>query len=292
MSQTIDDRFFYHSPLSPKQEVLCYESLWAESTGVTFKVLEESLQRKLPSSLYSRIPQKTKETVQEYLNKIESYKYDVLIRETIDYPRKLSLLEIPLLYYSGDIGLIESPCISIVGARKASPRGIKAAQMIAKGLSEFGYTIVSGLAAGIDTAAHTSAIEAGGKTIGVIGTPLNQAYPKENINLQEKIGVEHLLLSHVPFFKYAQQNYKINRGFFPERNKVMAALSEATIIAEASDTSGSLIQARECFRLNKKLIILKPTYDDKSLTWPRTYVSRGAVVAETLADIKKILNPA
>ncbi|MDR3210510.1 MAG: DNA-processing protein DprA, partial [Planctomycetota bacterium] len=109
--------------------------------------------------------------------------------------------------------------------------------------------------------------------------------------LQEKIASEHLLLSHVPFFKYFRQDYQKNRLFFPERNRIMAALSDATIIAEASNQSGSLIQARECLRLNKKLIILKPMLDDKTLTWPKAYRARGALVVETMGDIKAILGP-
>lgn len=280
---------FFLRPIIPKQEVFCYEAIWANLRGVRFQDLSAYLQKKMPSDACPNLKPETQDLIEEFLNKIGISQYNILLRETVDYPASLLELELPLIYYRGDLSLINSPCVSIVGSRKASERGLDAARLIAVGLSECGYTIVSGLARGIDTAAHTSTIKHGGNTIGVIGTPLNQYYPPENRELQEKIASEHLLLSHVPFFKYSRQNYKINRGFFPERNKVMAALSVATIIAEASDTSGSLIQAREAHRLGKKVIILKPSYDNPKLTWPKTYVQRGALVAESLKDIKQIL---
>ncbi|MDR1658893.1 MAG: DNA-protecting protein DprA [Desulfovibrio sp.] len=290
MSLAVESIDFFENAIAPKQEILCYESLWAMLDGTSLKELSERLNKKLPSSLQDRIRPQIFSAVSDYFNSNNFFKYDVLLRETIDYPKNLSVLELPLLYYKGDLSLISAPCISIVGSRKASERGLRAAEIISKGLCEEGYTIVSGLAHGVDTTAHKSAIKSGGKTIGVIGTPIDRVYPKENDKLHKIIGEEHLLLSHVPFYKYAQQDWRVNRLFFPERNKVMAALSEATIIVEASDTSGTLTQARECMRVNKKLIILRPNMENNSLKWPKTYRSRGAYIADTLGDIKNILN--
>ena len=278
-----------HPPLIPKHEILYYEAFWAKTVGVTLKRLAEDLQGNLPSFFEQSIPQALKDEIQDFLKNVEFDKLNVLIQGMADYPQKLQPLGIPLLYFVGDIGLIESRSVSIVGARKATERGLHAARVMANSLSQVDITVVSGLAAGIDTAAHRETIQAGGKTIGVIGTPINHVYPRENVGLQEEIARKHLLISHIPFFKYSQQDYRSNRGFFPERNKVMAALSEATIIAEASDTSGSLIQAREAMRLGKKVIILKPSYDNPKLTWPKTYHKRGAYVAETATEVKQIL---
>ena len=285
----MENIIFSKPPLSPKQEIMCYETLWAGIDGVTFSKLNKALQGQLPSSFEKLLPPETQREVDAYLDKINGYHYNILIRTTADYPDKLKALELPILYFSGDLSLIESPCVSIVGARKASSKGVEYATNIAVALSKHKYTIVSGLAEGIDTAAQRATIAVGGRTIGVIGTPLNTVYPKSNVKLQEIISKRHLLISHIPFFKYSQQDFRINRLFFPERNKVMAALSEATIIIEASNTSGTLTQARECLRLGKKLIILKNIVNDKSLTWPSTYIKRGAHVAETITDIKAIL---
>lgn len=273
----------------PRKEVFCYEAIWSVLNGMRFQDLNSFLQKRFPSDSCPPLTQEAKLQITDFLTRLNIDQYNVLLRETPDYPKSLNVLDLPLLYYRGDISLINSPCISIVGSRNASERGKRSARRISAGLSRLGYTIVSGLAKGIDTNAHNAAIECSGKTIGVIGTPINQNYPPENKELQERIANEHLLISHVPFYRYSKQNYKINRAFFPERNKIMAALSSATIIAEASNTSGSLIQAREAQRFGKIVIILKPSYDDSSLTWPKTYVKRGAFVAESLAEIKEIL---
>lgn len=289
MSSVNYDSFFSSPPIQPRKEILAYESLWAEIEGVSFKSLNDVLRGERPSSFIERIPQKKRSEVDTFLSNHRTYQYNFLIRQTVDYPENLNVLELPIIYYQGNLSLLSTPCVSIVGARESSPRGLDAAYRIASSLAQEGYTIVSGLASGIDTQAHTGAIDSKGRTIGVIGTPINSVYPKSNKELQEKIASEHLLISHIPFYKYSLQNWKINRFFFPERNKVMAALSSATIIVEASNKSGTLTQARAALSYNKKVIILKPTAENKDLTWPKTYINRGAFVAETVSDIKKIL---
>ena len=275
--------------ISQARESLCYEAIWNEISGVTFKKFGERIQHRLPSDACEHIPESHIEIIKKFLISKQTYKFNILVRGTADDPDTLRVLDAPVIYYRGDISLLSSPCISIVGSRKASERGKAAARAIAQSLAS-SYTVVSGLAAGIDTAAQSEIVyQTSGRTIGVIGTPISNAYPKENLKLQLDIAKQHLLISHVPFYKYSQQDYRINRGFFPERNRIMAAISEATIIVEASDTSGSLIQAREAFRLGKKLIILKPSYDNNKLSWPKNYVKKGAFVAETPKDIKEIL---
>jgi DNA processing protein len=139
---------------------------------------------------------------------------------------------------------------------------------------------VSGLAKGVDRAAHEGALAAGGKTVAVIGTPLSKAYPIENAHLQEQIYREHLLIS--PFAE-GEAVYKSN---FPARNRVMAALSDATAIIEASDTSGTLHQAAECTRLKRWLFISQAIVDDPTVTWPAKFLSyERAVVLTKVSDI-------
>ncbi len=170
MHQALETLFSASPPLIPKIEVLCYEALWAEAQGVTFKSLAQWLNGKLPSSFLSRIPQEKKDKIQKFLDCNQFFKYDVVLRETVDYPKKLSPLEIPLLYYSGELGLMESKCISIVGSRKATLRGLKAARIIAEGLAQ-NFVIVSGLATGVDTEAHKATIMAGGNPVTEERTP-------------------------------------------------------------------------------------------------------------------------
>jgi DNA processing protein len=187
-----------------------------------------------------------------------------------------------LLYYAGDLSLVKRKCVAIVGSRKVSAEGAARARRLARELAAAGVVVVSGLAEGVDTNALRAAIEAGGKTIGVIGTPLERVYPRENAELQRTIYRDHLLVS--PFPPGAQ----VQRWNFPHRNKVMAALSDATVIVEASDTSGSLHQAAECqpTRLNRWLFIARSVVDDPKLTWPQRFLGKGRVkVLERIEDI-------
>lgn len=156
---------------------------------------------------------------------------------------------------------------------------------MAKLLIENGFTIVSGLASGIDTVAHNTAIKHNGKTIAVIGTPLNTVYPKENAALQDFIAQNHLLITQVPFIKYKNQHYKANSLFFPERNKTMSAITEATIIIEAGETSGTLVQARAALQQGRKLFILNSCFENKNITWPAYYEKKGAIRVRDFSDV-------
>jgi DNA processing protein len=174
--------------------------------------------------------------------------------------------------FAGDLGVLDAPCVSIVGTREASERGLQRASWLSTKLAEAGFTIVSGLAKGVDTAAHTGAIAANGKTVAVIGTPLNKAYPIENAALQEIIYRDHLLLT--PF----EDGEVVYRSNFPKRNRVMAAVSDATVIIEASDTSGTLHQAAECTQLKRWLFISQAIIDNPELKWPQKFLNYERVV--------------
>jgi DNA processing protein len=169
------------------------------------------------------------------------------------------------LWCAGDLSLVKRPCVAVVGARHVSAHGAARARRLARELSKFGVVVVSGLARGVDTEALKATIEAKGRTIAVIGTPIDKAYPAENKRLQELIYGEHLLISQFPPGK---KTYPSN---FPERNKLMAAISDATVIVEASDTSGSLHQAAECLKLNRWLFIAKSLLEDRTLQWPAKF---------------------
>ena len=151
------------------------------------------------------------------------------------------------------------------------------------------FTIASGLAAGIDRIAHETAIKEGGRTVAVIGTPLSHSYPKENTYLQRQIAEHFLIVSQVPLKRYEEQDYRRNRFFFPERNVTMSALTEATIIVEAGETSGTLVQARAAIRQGRKLFVLDSCFRNSQLTWPATLEARGAVRVKDYDDIRTAL---
>lgn len=280
-------------PVSKYTEASAYEALW-DQEGASFKTLSnlfDSNPGKLPSELIS--PEKIelyKNNFKGVLDKHGVKHLGMSIYQVDDYPEKLRDAKYPveLFYYQGCWDLVASKCISVVGTRKPSPDGIKRTQKLVKKLVEDGFTIVSGLASGIDKAAHETAIACGGKTIAVIGTPLSHQYPKENITLQQKIADEYLLISQVPFCRYERQNIQTNRFFFPERNVTMSALSVGTIIVEAAETSGTLIQARAALAQERKLFILDNCFHNASLSWPDKFARKGAIRVKEYSDIKTL----
>ena len=132
-------------------------------------------------------------------------------------------------------------------------------------------------------------VERGGSTIAVIGTPIDQYYPPSNKKLQDFIAANHLLISEIPFYQYHKESFPMKRYHFPQRNITMSAISEGTVIVEASDRSGTLTQARQCLQQGRKLFILRSCVEKSGLKWPTTYVKRGAVVVDRVDDILKNL---
>ncbi|MHB8602596.1 MAG: DNA-processing protein DprA [Nitrosotalea sp.] len=168
-----------------------------------------------------------------------------------------------ILHVTGPMEIpLPRPRVSIIGSRKASPKGLEAAQTITKVLAENKTVIVSGLAEGIDTAAHKTAIATGGKTIAVIGTPLNKVYPQKNSELQLEIMNNHLVISQFSI------GHPTTPKDFVLRNRTMALISDATVIVEAGDTSGSLHQGWEALRLGRPLFIWKDIFNNAQLSWP------------------------
>ena len=303
----IQDLNFLQNVISPQEEMFAYETLWAME-DIKEKKLKELFKEYTPSEALKRVSRQYEqqelfateqpfEKIQNKVNKFlkdsldkERVAFSIVVNKSVQYPENLiNDYPIGLFYYKGNLDILGVRCISIVGARKASPEGISKAKWLAKALTAENYVIVSGLAKGIDTAAHRSAIENKGLTIGVIGTPIDQCYPLENKSLQGKIAKDFLLISQVPFYKYAHEPFKHRAYHFPRRNMTMASISTATVIVEASDTSGSLVQARECFKQNKKLFIMDSCFKNKEIKWPSSYEKRGAIRVKSASDILKYL---
>ncbi len=183
------------------------------------------------------------------------------------------------LFVRGDASLpFRHMSVSLVGSRKASELGKAQAKRIAKEIIKRDGIVVSGLAEGIDAAAHNAAIELGGKTIAVIGTPLDQVYPKKHAELQETIARDHLLISQFP------SGYPTGRKNFPMRNRTMALVSDATVIVEAGEKSGTIHQGWEALRLGRPLFILKALVQNKNLTWPQKFLEHGAEILDNTKE--------
>lgn len=191
------------------------------------------------------------------------------------------------LHAEGDLGLLRGTIrVSIVGARDASELGRRRATKLARQLAAERIVVVSGLALGVDHAAHTAAMASGGRTIAVIATPLERAYPKEHAQLQARIGREHLVLSQFG------PGERVGRWSFPVRNRTMALLTHATVIVEAGDSSGTLHQGWEAIRLGRPLFFMRALLEDERLGWPRRLMDYGArplaSVDELLAEIPSV----
>jgi DNA processing protein len=279
------------APISPRRELGAYEALWLEQ-GATFKTLADRFAKDptaLPSDFVARAAAEA--CADETLARLKAagvHQFGVRIHHAGDYPQKLRDARHPveMLYYQGAWELTETRGVAIVGSRKASPEGVQRAQQLARALVKRNITVVSGLADGIDTAAHTAALEQPeGRTIAVIGTPLGVVYPRFNADLQARIARDHLLISQVPVLRYARQGVPQNRLFFPERNVTMSALTEATIIVEAGETSGTLTQARAALHQGRKLFILESCFQNSDITWPARFAAEGAVRVREYDDL-------
>ena len=210
------------------------------------------------------------------------FPYNLLTLKDNEYSEYLkNSLEAPaILFVRGNADLMKYPAVALVGTRQATEEGKKRARKLALLLADMGFVIASGLARGIDTAAHKGAIEAGGRTMAVVGTNLAESYPAENRELQETIATNHLLISQFPF---GCPTLPYN---FPLRNQTMSGLSLATIIVEAGETSGALIQARQCLRQKRKLFILKNLMDNPKLEWPQTFKNKeGVYIVSKIDDL-------
>jgi len=188
------------------------------------------------------------------------------------------------LFACGDVALLHAPArVAVVGSRKASLPGRKRVERLVSGLVDHGVVIVSGLAAGIDTAAHEETLKRGGRTIAVLGTPLDEVHPAANASLQRRLMAEHLVVTQFPI------GHPTLRSNFPRRNRTMALLCDASVIVEAGESSGTLSQGWEALRLNRPLFILKSVFENSSLTWPREMQEYGAQVLEELDQILDVL---
>jgi DNA processing protein len=188
--------------VSPLREAAAYEALWDKfnaNVKTIAEVVKEHKNKLLSQLISSDLIDACFQQLKEIITS-KHKKFEISFKDEADYPKKLldAKYSIPLLYYMGVWDLIFSPFIAVVGTRTPTPEGIKRTQKLVKSLVEDNYSIVSGLADGIDTIAHKTAIECKGRTIAVIGTSTNDSYPKKNSKLRSEIAFKHLLISQVP----------------------------------------------------------------------------------------------
>lgn len=195
-----------------------------------------------------------------------------------------SLLQMPdpplLLYVQGEVALLKHPrCLAIVGSRNPTPQGEENARQFARALGESGVCVVSGLALGVDGAAHQGALDAGAPTIAVIGTGIDRVYPKRNLELARQIATGGAIVSEYPL---GTPPLAPN---FPQRNRIISGLSQGTLVVEAALKSGSLITARLALEQGREVFAIPGSIHSTQAKGCHTLIRQGAKLVESAQDI-------
>ena len=204
-----------------------------------------------------------------------------------DYPTTLDALPDapPLLFCRGEVIEADRFAVAVVGTRHATPYGIRQTKRIAAGLARAGVTVVSGLARGVDAAAHESALNAGGRTIAVLGGGMGRMYPPEHTGLAKAIVADGAVLTeHPPMMRP-------DARFFPQRNRIVAGLSLATLVIEAPTRSGSLITARLAGEMNRDVLALPGEVGRRTSDGCHELIRDGATLVRHVDDILEVLGP-
>jgi DNA processing protein len=211
------------------------------------------------------------------LHTLDDPLYPPLLRQIHDPP--------PLLYARGALHPADERAIAIVGSRRATAYGQRVAEKLARSLARAGLTVVSGLARGIDAAAHRGALAAGGRTLAVLANGLAQVYPPEHEDLAAQIAGAGAVLSEMPMRQDPLA------GLFPQRNRIISGLSLGVVIVEAAPKSGSLVTAAHAVEQNREVFAIPGPIDSLASRGPHQLIRDGARLVETVDDILEELSP-
>ena len=215
------------------------------------------------------------------IERLQATEISVTTLGEADYPEALRWIPEPppVLYIWGTLRHEDSLAVAVVGSRKPSPYGQLAAQRLSTELAQYGFTVVSGLARGVDSLAHQGALQAGGRTIAVLGSGINVVYPPEHRRLYEAIRDQGAVVSEFPF------DTKPDRWNFPRRNRIISGLTLGTLVVEASDQSGSLHTARHALEQGREVFAVPGRIDVPSSRGTNNLIKRGAKLVEGIDDI-------
>jgi len=205
----------------------------------------------------------------------------IVIQDDDGYPPLLKTIADPppVLYVRGELSALMAPGVAVVGSRRPSTYGKVVAEQLAKGLAECGVTVVSGLARGIDSVAHVSALESGGRTIAILGCGLSYMYPPENRHLAERISQQGAVLSEFPM------TTKPDRLNFPLRNRTISGLSLGTVVVEAGERSGALITAQWALEQGREVLAVPGNVTAPTSRGTNRLIKMGAKLVEGVDDI-------
>ncbi len=219
------------------------------------------------------------------LASFESEDYPPLLRKIPDPP--------PVLYFRGKLDITKKPAVAMVGSRQSTAYGEQVAQRLAGDLAARGVVVVSGMARGIDQKAHQGALEAGGRTLAVIGSGLGNIYPPRSEKLVEAIAENGAVVSEFPF------DTPPSKGTFPQRNRIISGICHATVVVEAAERSGALITARFALDQNRELLAVPGPISGRMSIATNYMIKKGAklvqrvddIIDELPAEVQTTLNP-
>lgn len=229
----------------------------------------------------------SRKMIRKELDRLETERFSVMKLFEPNYPRRLAMIHDPpsILYVDGTLTPDDENAIAIVGARRASPGGAAFTEELSYNMATLGFTIVSGLARGIDAASHQGALKAQGRTLAVLGCGLDRTYPPEHRRLREKIKNQGAVISEfslgAPPLPY----------HFPRRNRIISGLSLGVVVAEATIGSGSLITARFAIEHNREVFAVPGSVKDPRHQGPHALIKQGAKLVESSDDILEELLP-
>jgi DNA processing protein len=218
-----------------------------------------------------------RETVEQVVSTAEAEGYRLTTVLDQDYPANLRVIYNlpPFLFYRGELRSDDAYSVAVVGTRRPTDEGVVRARRMSRLLVDAGVTVLSGLARGIDTAAHEACLSAGGRTIAVLGSGIRRIYPPESVDLADRIAETGAVVSQ--FWPDAPPtSYN-----FPRRNVVMSGMGQGTVVIEASATSGAKMQARLAIEHGKQVFLVTSLVTDRE--WARSYLKRPRVY-----EVKKV----
>lgn len=224
--------------------------------------------------------------IAEQERRMDEYDAALITLNDTRYPWRLGEIYDPplVLFTRGELLEQDEFAVAIVGTRRATPYGIRMAERLARDLAARGITIVSGMATGIDSAAHRGALEAGGRTIAVLGNGVGEVYPRQNADLMHEIIQRGCVLSQFPM------GFKPAKGHFPRRNRIMAGMTLGTVIVQAPRGSGALLTAHDALEQGREVFAVPGEVGVAASEGPHSLIRQGAKLVENAEDILVELN--
>lgn len=225
--------------------------------------------------------ERDEEALEKELEKCRKLDLSVLTLADPDYPESLRAIDKPppVLYLKGNYVKQDQFGVAMVGTRKNTNYGEKIAGKLARQLVNKGFTVVSGMARGIDTFSHRSALESGGRTVAVMGTGFGHTYPRSNANLMTKIADNGAVITEFPF------SQRPTKWTFPQRNRVISGLTRGTIVVEAPDSSGALITAHDALTQGREVFAVPGDVRRPTMKGTHGLIKDGAKLVEDVSDV-------